>query len=729
MAQSLKTLLFHVLDSTIGGYVEGLHPENLELGIWSGKLELRNLALKASALNNKLKLPQCNVRNGSIESLTVVIPWNRLGSSPVQIDIKGVTALVSTEATRVDPRALREAVRARLSASDAAFVAWLNKSKKRLSNEKRSPGFLARYAAKIVDNIEVSIRAVRLRYEDDRFACGLEVASFEACAANAAWERAFVERNASTLIRNVARVQGLALYCRRRPAKTDDDEYVLEPLDVALRATRNDRDRAGNPRYRVELSMDGATLHARPAVVQAARSLAHKLDLVSRRGRLARRHPAALLGAARARPVSKRNARAWWKYAAEMSHPALADARERRRAVHWPLEIARSLRVRDRYVELFERAERSDDAENDMATIELTVPFSAVARWRQTVIAKRDLLVSEAEDDEEEEKTTSPRDESEEATMADLEAIVRQAEEEERNARPPADFELLRFSAHGGFRCFVYDDNAGLPLLECGVDASAFARSTVDSDLDVVAGLRNLYVVTPSSKTRLATCEAAEGGSWFLRQPANVLNATACPKSLSKDAEAAAAINGLPAQLLVSRRKFQKKSHPAKFRLSVIARATSCRMTYAPVVHSVFDAFTFRDDDDVPAPMKPAQSVKLASSAFRRAIKQAAAAEPLLLVDVKLGTPTFIFPAGTETAFVVETGSLSIDGDSAETGNQTWAINTSNARVFKQRHASKNEETVFAPFGVSIKVAQQFSERLVVDPLMEVPLCELEAIT
>eukprot|EP01036_Dinobryon_divergens_P036861 gene36861-48076_t len=87
-----KRLLLNVLVEFLGDYIEGLSEENLKLGIWSGKLELRNLALKVSTLH-KLDLP-LTALHGSVKNLKVTIPWTSLESSPVRIVIDGVYLLV-----------------------------------------------------------------------------------------------------------------------------------------------------------------------------------------------------------------------------------------------------------------------------------------------------------------------------------------------------------------------------------------------------------------------------------------------------------------------------------------------------------------------------------------------------------------------------------------------------------------------------------------------------------
>lgn len=83
-----KRLLLNVLVDVLGNYVEGLNPENLKVGVWSGKIELSDLQLKRSALDG-LNLP-ISISHGSLKSLKLIIPWASLDSKPVQVIMDGV---------------------------------------------------------------------------------------------------------------------------------------------------------------------------------------------------------------------------------------------------------------------------------------------------------------------------------------------------------------------------------------------------------------------------------------------------------------------------------------------------------------------------------------------------------------------------------------------------------------------------------------------------------------
>lgn len=68
----LEGVLAGVLNRFLAAYVDGLNTKQLNVGIWSGDVTLRNLRLKPSALD-PLKLP-IDVREGYLGQLTLSIP-------------------------------------------------------------------------------------------------------------------------------------------------------------------------------------------------------------------------------------------------------------------------------------------------------------------------------------------------------------------------------------------------------------------------------------------------------------------------------------------------------------------------------------------------------------------------------------------------------------------------------------------------------------------------------
>jgi vacuolar protein sorting-associated protein 13A/C len=218
-----KSLLLKVLVDVLGKYVEGLTEDNLKVGVWSGKIQLFNLKLKESALD-ELQLP-VRVVKGSLKSLIVKVPWTQLESKPVEINIDGVYALACpldlTKFTAEDAKKLSKTTKAlKLRQIDDAIMAALKKENVQETAKKAS--YFQQLITRIVDNLEVSLKNIHIRYEDSQsdpgntFAIGVTLDEILLSTTDENWNVRFVKRNSdspiSGVINKIAVMQNLGLY-------------------------------------------------------------------------------------------------------------------------------------------------------------------------------------------------------------------------------------------------------------------------------------------------------------------------------------------------------------------------------------------------------------------------------------------------------------------------------------------------------------------------------------
>ena len=83
----------NLLNRFLGMYVRNFDPKQLNVGIWSGEVKLRDLELRREALD-QFHLP-LNVVEGHISSLTLQIPFSNLRGKPVRINIEDVFLLAA----------------------------------------------------------------------------------------------------------------------------------------------------------------------------------------------------------------------------------------------------------------------------------------------------------------------------------------------------------------------------------------------------------------------------------------------------------------------------------------------------------------------------------------------------------------------------------------------------------------------------------------------------------
>jgi hypothetical protein len=84
-----------VLQKALGAYLEGIDSTSLRASVWDGDIVLRNLSLKTSALE-ALQLP-VRVLGGSVGVVRVQVPWRKLRTEPIVINIEGLWLLLAPQ--------------------------------------------------------------------------------------------------------------------------------------------------------------------------------------------------------------------------------------------------------------------------------------------------------------------------------------------------------------------------------------------------------------------------------------------------------------------------------------------------------------------------------------------------------------------------------------------------------------------------------------------------------
>ncbi|KAL9632336.1 MAG: hypothetical protein Q9204_003838 [Flavoplaca sp. TL-2023a] len=201
----LEGLVSNLLNRFLGMYVKNFNPQQLNVGIWNGDVKLRNLELRREALD-QLHLP-VNVVEGYLGSLTMSIPWTNLRGKPVKINIEDVFLLAAPkEDAKYDEE--EEAKRAHTVKMEKLENAELLKQRNSegLSQEEqqKSQSFTESMTTAIVDNLQISIKNIHIRYEDTiaapghPFALGLTLKEFSAVSTDQDWRPSFIQSTSGT---------------------------------------------------------------------------------------------------------------------------------------------------------------------------------------------------------------------------------------------------------------------------------------------------------------------------------------------------------------------------------------------------------------------------------------------------------------------------------------------------------------------------------------------------
>ena len=90
MYRPLEDLTATLLQRLLGRYITGLEGRNLRVAVWSGRVVLENLHLRPDALIGLLPV---GVRAGFVGRIEMSVPWHKLGSSPVTLELHDVFVL------------------------------------------------------------------------------------------------------------------------------------------------------------------------------------------------------------------------------------------------------------------------------------------------------------------------------------------------------------------------------------------------------------------------------------------------------------------------------------------------------------------------------------------------------------------------------------------------------------------------------------------------------------
>ncbi|XP_051130647.1 uncharacterized protein LOC127251100 isoform X2 [Andrographis paniculata] len=232
--------VLHLLRKYLGEYVHGLSAEALRISVWKGDVVLKDLKLKAEALN-ALKLPVI-VKAGFLGSITLKVPWKSLGKEPVivlidQVFILANPALGGTFLKEEDQEKLFEAKLQQIDEAESATLEAISRSKP--GNPPAGNSWLGSVIATIIGNLKISITNVHIRYEDSvsnpghPFSCGFTLAKLAAVTMDEQGNETFDTSGALDKLRKSLQLERLAMYhdCDRDPWKLDKRWEDLSPRE------------------------------------------------------------------------------------------------------------------------------------------------------------------------------------------------------------------------------------------------------------------------------------------------------------------------------------------------------------------------------------------------------------------------------------------------------------------------------------------------------------------
>jgi hypothetical protein len=237
-----KHLVLNVLQNVLSDFLE-IDEKNfdLNLAVWSGSIRLHDVKLKTDKLFRSFNL---SFVNGVVKTLEVHIPWTALLNSPVRINIDGCylqvcplnVSSLDKEQTRNRLRIMKQE---KISFADK-FIDFSKggegedsagddssdddddddaeaRRKKRAAKKEGEKSWIQVWTSKIVDNLEITLKNIHIRYEDDSHlngstnSAGVTLSKFAFTTCDENWKTSFVARHGEP-IRKLIKVENFGVY-------------------------------------------------------------------------------------------------------------------------------------------------------------------------------------------------------------------------------------------------------------------------------------------------------------------------------------------------------------------------------------------------------------------------------------------------------------------------------------------------------------------------------------
>nr|PIM01506.1 amine-terminal region of chorein, A TM vesicle-mediated sorter [Toxoplasma gondii COUG] len=222
----LEALVERLLSRYLALYVTGISRDKLSVAVWSGDVELEDLQLKPE-ISDLFGLP-FRVVSGRLKRIRLSIPWARLGSAPVCLEVEGVHVLLEPkpipEQTDEELIAqLRDAKKQQIDVVEQQLLDARSQLLKATDAAASAPaadrGVFFKFANKIVNSIQIDVRDIHIAFADPSrgFKIGVLLADCSVHNTDALWRRSVSEGSsaggAPMVLYKACELNGLAVYC------------------------------------------------------------------------------------------------------------------------------------------------------------------------------------------------------------------------------------------------------------------------------------------------------------------------------------------------------------------------------------------------------------------------------------------------------------------------------------------------------------------------------------
>lgn len=391
----LEGLVAWVLNTYLGKYVNNLNTDQLSVALLKGAVELENLPLKKDALK-ELELP-FEVKAGLIGKVTLQIPFYRPHVDPWVISISSLHLIGAPEKIQDfndEKEKLLERERKKVLLQ-ALEEKWKNERQQK--GESYWYSVTASVVTRIVENIELKIQDVHLRFEDGitnpshPFAFGI-------CIKNVSMQNAVNEPVQKLMRKKQLDVAEFSIYwdvnctllgdlpqvelqeAMGKSMESRDHHYVLEPVCASALLKRNCskeplRSRH-TPRIECDIQLETIPLKLSQLQYRQIMEFLRELERKERQVKFRKWKP---------KVAVSENCREWWYFALNAN---LHEIRQQRKCCTWGFLLHRArdaVSYTDKYFSKLKGGLLSADDKEEMCRIEEEQSFEELKILRELV--------------------------------------------------------------------------------------------------------------------------------------------------------------------------------------------------------------------------------------------------------------------------------------------------------------------------------------------------------
>ncbi|XP_026401188.1 uncharacterized protein LOC113297020 isoform X1 [Papaver somniferum] len=353
----------------LGPYIKDFQREQLKIGLWNEEVVLDNVELVLEAFDH-LQLPFA-IKRGRVGRLSIKIPWKKLGLSPIIIVLEDVFIQAGQRDEHewnpdlVERRDIA-GKKAKLTAAELA------KFSRRVCENQTGQAFVSYITAKLLDNVQVSIRNFRVTYTDQQigsapYTFGIRFSSLTTVKHSSIWTSV---RSRGDRVSKMLEISGLGIYysTSEGPSNSmgiedaaeyqlfsdarvgsDTNDYIVAPFDVSVSfvVNRSEKLESDVPQYSIGAEITSLVLQMNEVQLKQIFILWDYLCTSEVRERYWRYRPS--FDSLSRKPKGWQ--RMWWHYAQES---ILSDVRRKLKKTSWK-HLGWRMSYRRKYVSLYKR--------------------------------------------------------------------------------------------------------------------------------------------------------------------------------------------------------------------------------------------------------------------------------------------------------------------------------------------------------------------------------------